>query len=245
MTHKLCNDALHYITEHFDLESLYHFMLTNKSYYNLFEKIFLPQIKKNVKFIKETFPDFIIETMNGIAIMALWPILEYKKSFESEKKGVYFNFKCMDNIKPEDMFSRIMIGKDFENRGFICFRLKYDNETRVEILYQCDKNHKIEWRWAKSFYLNPLYNTIDKYDSGFAYSCIKDKWAPKKCPPAHLSKSVFPNNYYNIGINDPYLKNNIALLHSNVGYVKRLYTWRDHVDIKLEGTLRNVELQCV
>ena len=245
MTHQLCNDILHHITEYFDLGSLYHFMLTNKSYYNLFEKIFLPQIKKNIKFIKETFPDFIIETMNGIAIMALCPILEYNKSFEKEIKGQYYNFTSICNIKPGDMYSRIMIGKDFENKGFICFRLKNGAETHVQILYQCYTSCKVHWKWSNDNKINPLCN-ISYSD---CYSKIKDRWAPKNCPPAHLSKSVFPNNYYNIKINDPHLKENLAYLYYNLGYVKRMYTWRDYkmygVDIELVDTFRNIELQCV
>ena len=229
MPQSLPSELITLISTYGEISELYHLMVSNKYYYNILEDYFLKQIKPKIGFIKKYFHPFIIETMNGLFTMAMLPIIGFNKSYHNHDSITKFQ-----KIKTSSVKYPIMIGIDNDGLGYITFRLKNpDGITYIETLYQMykssddagrDDKEIPSWNWVTNQTGSRL--TINNHGYGSLYCNVKDKWAPKKLPPAikqQLKYKMFPHNHYNIKCHDVNLKKNIKLLMKNMGYIIKTY----------------------
>ena len=207
-------DTINIIITFIELKEIYHVMISNKSDLNkMIYPIFEKKIKMKREFVRNNFPNIIIDTMGGMKNMIFLPILKYKPKFMGSTHYI-------DKILPSDVNEPIMIGVDVYKRGFITFRLKKNKNIWVETFFQRYSDITISsssWTWG-----GKENNQITNYNGSY--------W------------SNYTNGFSSsIKINDCFLKENITLLLKNEGYIKKRSSYMDHYGPFSNYVIYNVE----
>ena len=158
------NEITDYINKYLNLEYKLQLLFTSKNLYNLI-KNYKDEIKNKKYFVINNFDKNIIDLMGGIGNMILYPILPYRRIFMGSTD-------YLDNISPDYLDNKIMIGIDQYKRSYIIFKIFYNNYCSTSVLFQRYTNITNTWTHAS-------YNSCEviTWASGYFYnkgSCICD-----------------------------------------------------------------------
>tara|TARA_Y100000991_G_C21934568_1_gene332370 strand:+ start:149 stop:727 length:579 start_codon:yes stop_codon:yes gene_type:complete len=120
--------------------------ISNKTKKNLTVKIsklskkcrILSYQKLKEYYISKNFDKYIISMLGGMENMINFPILKWNDKFIGSTDYI-------DNIMPQDLSSKIMIGIDNYNRAFISLRTNKNGKRNVDTLFQRYTNEKNTW----------------------------------------------------------------------------------------------------
>ena len=96
-------------------------------------------------YISKNFDNHIVSMFGGIQNMVKFPILEWDDKFMGSTDYI-------DNIIPQDLSSKIMMGIDNYNRPFISLRTNKNGNKNVDTLFQRYTNEKNTWTYGTNGY---------------------------------------------------------------------------------------------
>lgn len=129
------------ISTFLEIRDMVRYASTNKDAFQQLKSNIDRQINIKRRYVRQFFPDFIIDTMNGMETMIFSPILQFKPEFEGLTG-------YLDELHPNQVQYPIMIGVDNFMRSFITFKLKYNKHIHVETLFQRYSSCYMTWIWG-------------------------------------------------------------------------------------------------
>ena len=129
------------ISTFLEIRDMIRYASTNKDTFQQLKSKIDRQINIKRRYVRQYFPDFIIDTMNGMETMIFSPILQFEPQFEGSTG-------YLDELRPNQVQYPIMIGVDDFMRPFITFKLKYNNNIHVETLFQRYSSCHLTWTWG-------------------------------------------------------------------------------------------------
>ena len=199
----LSYDVLYHISYFVELIDILHYICSHKRAFENMKDILKQHIQTKKTYINTSFPQFIIDTMNGMHIMVFAPILKFQPEFEGSTGYI-------DQIKPSQVHSPIMIGVDHSRRSYITLKLKYNNDIIVEVFFQRYNSCSIKWIWTS----NHGNNHLENYSGLFSTPSSQYWGTIQGFTPSSLETSA-------VLINDLHLKKNIKLLLENKKYIMK------------------------
>ena len=213
LPYELLYDISHFV----ELIDILHYVCINKYALNQMKDIFKKQIKRKKTYINTSFPQFIIDTMNGMHVMVFAPILKFQPKFEGSTG-------YLDNVEPSEVNYPIMIGVDHCRRSYITLKLKHHNSIIVEVFFQRYSSCSIKWIWTSNHGNNHLENYNGLFSKPSLYWGNIQGFAPSSL------------NQCAVIINDLQLKKNIKLLLDNKKYIikRKLFSSNEIRQEKIE-----------
>ena len=150
-------EITNYINTYLTVEYKLQLLFTSKKLYSLINK-YKNDIKNKKNYISLNFDENIIDLMGGIGNMILYPVLPYQKQFNGSTD-------YLDNISPDYLDNKIMIGIDKFKRSFIVLKLFYNNFCSTSVLFQRYTN--ITNSWTHASYGS---NEVITWASGYFYN---------------------------------------------------------------------------
>ena len=122
---ELNNDVIYNISTFLELKEIIYLLSTNKQNNNPPTSDYLQKkIKEKKEYVLKNFPEFIIDTMDGIKTLIFAPILEFKDEYEGSTG-------YLDLIEVKDVCWPLMVGVDSYGRAFITFKLKIIHKNKL------------------------------------------------------------------------------------------------------------------
>ena len=133
-------EITNYVNSYLTIEYKLQLLFTSKKLYS-YVNMYKNDIKNKKNYVTQNFDKNIIDLMGGIGNMILFPILPYQKQFNGSTD-------YLDNISPDYLDNKIMIGIDKFKRSFIVLKIFYNNFCSTSVLFQRYTNITNSWTHA-------------------------------------------------------------------------------------------------